>query len=437
MNKTKKMIIIFLIIAVFFICIPITNISVAVVVNGITLKQKDCTIAVGTSLQLNAIITPTNATNKTITWSSSNNSIATVNTNGVVKGVKVGIATITAKTSNNKTETCLIRVNIPPKSISLNKTALSITKGDKANLLVNFNPINTSSKEVNWKSSNTNVVGISNSTTTNGQITITAKANGTATITATHKYGKTATCKITVNELNKQSAVNKKILYHVAVNGITLKQKDCTIAVGTSLQLNASITPTNATNKTITWSSSNTSIATVDKYGVVKGIKPGMATITAKTLNNKTATCIIRVNIPPKSISLNKTDLIMKKGNKATLLVNFNPTNTTSKEVNWKSSNTNVVGVSNSTTTNGQIVITAKANGTATITATHKYGKTATCKIIVSDSKELNITNLDIGVQGDCVLLESKGYNLLMDTGMLFMETNGFLSISTPALIFG
>ena len=205
MNRMKKNIFKFLIIAMVFVCIPTTNISAAVAINGITLKQKDRTIAVGTRLQLNATITPINATNKTITWSSSNNSIATINKNGVVKGVKPGIVIITAKTSNKKATTCIIRVNIPPKSISLNKTALTLNKGKKATLLVNYNPTNTTSKEVNWKSSNPNVVSVSSAKTTNGQITITAKAKGSAIITATHKYGKTATCKITVNDVTAKT----------------------------------------------------------------------------------------------------------------------------------------------------------------------------------------------------------------------------------------
>ena len=248
--------------------------------------------------------------------------------------------------------------------IKLNQTNLTMEKGKVTKLIATISPTNANNKVVTWSSSNTKVAivdGIGN---------VEAKSEGITIITAKTTNGKTATCKITV-----KLPVTKP----VAVSSITLKQKDCTIAVNTSLQLNATVLPTNASNKTITWSSSDNSIAKVDKNGVVKGIKPGKVTITVKTSNNKTATCIIRVNIPAKSISLNKTSLTINKGSAQNLTVNFNPTNTTSKVITWKSSNNNIA------TVNTKGTVTAKSKGNAIITATSKYGKTATCKVTVTD----------------------------------------------------
>ena len=343
-------------------------------VMGISLDKTSITMDVGKVNKLVATINPVNATNKVVTWSSSDIKVATVDALGNIEGKNEGITIITAKSSNGKMATCKVEVKssiIAVTGILLDKTALSLTKGDTATLVATINPTNATNKNITWSSSNDNIVSVSNGN-------ITAKNEGTATITATSSNGKTATCTISV-KLPEVKPVVKPIVKPVEVSSITLRETDCTIAVNTSLQLNATVLPTNASNKTITWSSSDNSIAKVDKNGVVKGIKPGKVTITVKTSNNKTATCIIRVNIPAKSISLNKTSLTINKGSTQNLTVNFNPTNTTSKVITWKSSNNNIA------TVNTKGTVTAKSKGNAIITATSKYGKTATCKVTVTD----------------------------------------------------
>ena len=263
--------------------------------------------------------------------------------------------------------------------IKLNQTNLTMEKGKVTKLIATISPTNANNKVVTWSSSNTKVA------TVDGIGSVEAKSEGITIITAKTTNGKTATCKITVNLSNtKQAEVSSEVRIisaaaSSAVTSVKLKQIDCTIAVNTNLQLNAIVQPTNAINKTLTWSSSDNSIAKVDKNGVVKGIKPGKVTITVKTSNNKKATCIIRVNIPAKSISLNKTSLTINKGSTQNLTVNFNPTNTTSKVITWKSSNNNIA------TVNTKGTVTAKSKGIAIITATSKYGKTATCKVIVNE----------------------------------------------------
>lgn len=182
------------------------------------------------------------------------------------------------------------------------------------------------------------------------------------------------------NEQNPVESGNNTVnipATQIAPSAITLNQKDCTIVVGSNLELRATITPSDATNKTITWTSSDSKIATVSKSGAVHGVKAGKVTITAKTSNNKQATCIIRVCIPAKSISINKSNVTISKGSTEKLTVNFDPSNTSSKEIKWESLNSKIATVDN----NG--VITAKAIGSTTIRATSVYGKKATCKVDV------------------------------------------------------
>ena len=251
-------------------------------------------------------------------------------------------------------------------AIKLDKTNMTIYKGKVGKINATITPTNATNKIIKWSSSNPKVA------TVDGLGNITGISNGISIITATTSNGKKATCTVTVKIPEAKT---------VAVSSVKLKQIDRTIDVGTSLQLNATITPTNASNKTIKWSTSDSKIAQVTNTGIVKGLKVGKVTITATTSNNKKATCIIRVNIPAKSISLNKTNVNMNKGSNLKLTVNFNPTNTSSKLITWKSSNVKVASVDN----NGEVKAITK--GTAVITATSLYGKTANCKISVVENK--------------------------------------------------
>ena len=160
---------------------------------------------------------------------------------------------------------------------------------------------------------------------------------------------------------------------------------DFTVKGGTA-KLTATITPSEhiSSNK-ITWISSNTNIATVNDIGLVTAKNDGTAVITAKTVNGKTATCKITVKdrtaqttIPITGIKLNTTNLTLSKGKTSTLVATITPSNTTqSKAITWTSSNSNIVAV------NSSGVVTAKASGTATITAKTSNGKAATCTITV------------------------------------------------------
>ncbi|MDR1833688.1 MAG: Ig-like domain-containing protein [Propionibacteriaceae bacterium] len=133
--------------------------------------------------------------------------------------------------------------------------------------------------------------------------------------------------------------------------------------------------------RTLTWKSSDTSIATVTTAGVVKGVKAGTATVTATVngVSNTSASTTVTVYQPAKTFKLSKTKLTLKKGKKATLSVKFTPADTSSKykKLKWKSSNTKIA------TVNSKGKVTAKKKGKATITATTTTGKKLTCKVTV------------------------------------------------------
>ncbi len=172
----------------------------------------------------------------------------------------------------------------------------------------------------------------------------------------------------------------------VSVTGVSLNKNATTIAIGASETLTATITPANADNQAVTWSSNNTAVASVDQTGKVTGVSAGTATITVTTQDgNKTATCTVTVPDPSADpvavtgVSLNKTSTSLTVGSSETLTATVAPANATNQAVTWSSDNTAVATVNQ----NGKV--TAVAAGTATITVTTADGnKTATCTVTVS-----------------------------------------------------
>ena len=174
--------------------------------------------------------------------------------------------------------------------ITLNKTALNLTIGASESLVATISPSNATNKDVEWTSSNTNVATVD----TKGKVT--GVSSGSATITVKTKDGsKVATCNVTV-----KNPV-------ISVTGVTLNKTALNLVTGASESLVATISPSNATNKNVEWTSSNTNVATVDTTGKVKAISTGSAIITVKTKDGaKVATCNVTVKNPVISANENK-----------------------------------------------------------------------------------------------------------------------------------
>ena len=169
----------------------------------------------------------------------------------------------------------------------------------------------------------------------------------------------------------------------IPVTGVSLDKTTLSFnAIGQSKTLTATVEPADATNKNVSWSSSNPSVAAVDN-GIVTAVGEGTAVITVTTEDGgKTATCTVTVTIdtsvPVQGVSLDNTSLYMTKmGQSAQLTATVEPANATNKNVTWSSSNTAVATVENG-------IVTAVGNGTAVITVTTEDGgKTATCSVTV------------------------------------------------------
>ena len=267
------------------------KVTVTVPVSGIQLSQTSAALTVGDTLTLTKTIYPSDATNQAVTWTSSSDAVASVDSNGKITAKTAGSAMITCKSVSDNSVVGICNVTVKAKvqtpseikvnKITLNKTTASVTKGKTLQLTATVTPGNATKKEVKWSTSNKNVAMVS----TSGLVT--AKSAGTATITCTAQDGSgvKATCKITV----KNPVVK--------VTKVTLNKTTATLAPKETLTLKATVTPTNATNKAVTWKSSNTKIATVSSSGKVTAKAAGTVTITcrAKDGSGKKATCKITV----------------------------------------------------------------------------------------------------------------------------------------------
>ncbi|WP_235830897.1 Ig-like domain-containing protein [Flavobacterium ustbae] len=355
----------------------LTNTNAPVVaVTGVSISPTTVTVGLGTTQQLNATIAPANATNKNITWTSSNTAVATVNASGLVTGVAAGTATITVKTvDGNKTATSAITVaTIPVSSVAVSPTSASLYAGNTQQLTATVSPTNATNKNITWSSNNIAVANV------NSSGLVSAVSAGTATITATTQDGnKTATTTITVNPntnftlyfykpsnwgtgikiyywsalptgvladaswpgVNMTNSGNGWYSYTftnvtstnlifndgtnqtadlsrnktgwymngawydsnpgtgVAVTSVSLSPSSASLNVGGTQQLTPTVLPSNATNKSVTYNSNNTAVATVNASGLITAVANGTATITVTTVDgSKTSTCLVSVTTP-------------------------------------------------------------------------------------------------------------------------------------------
>ena len=330
---------------------------------GVKFAKSKLTITDGTLVPLNASVSPSNATNKKITYTSSNPKIAKVYASGNVYGVTPGTVTITAKTQDTgKVAKCTVTVKaVYPESVTLNAKSVTIDCGKTKQLTATVSPSNCSYRSVSWKSSNPKAVSVSSTGKVKG-----LKAGASATITCTTKTGKkVATCKVRVRS--------------VPVESVSLDKTKITLNADKTYRLNATIAPSNATNKEVVWSSANTKICKVSSNGLLVPVSGGTTVITCKTKDgNYTAYCVVTVkSVGVLGVSLNKSSLIANKGASFTLIATVVPSNATNPAVTWKSTNTAVATVKNG-------VVKAVGLGTCEIkvyTADGNY--IATCKLQV------------------------------------------------------
>ena len=347
-------------------------------VKKVELDKNELFLKPSESRKLIATILPKNATNKNVSWSSSNESIAEVDENGNVTAKDVGNVDITVTAEDGGyTDFCKVIVegDIPVKGVTLDNNYLFLRPSESYQLTATILPENATNKKVIWKSNDESVATVDQ----NGNVT--AETQGNATITVTTEDGnKESSCKVTVGS--------------IPVQDVTLDKNKLEMVEGETAQLTATVLPENATNKNVTWSSSDESVPTVDQIGNVTAKTPGIAIITVTTDDHrKTDICEVTVTekvIHATSVKLDNSKLFLNPDESYKLTATVSPEDAINKNVTWKSSTPSIAIVDQ----NGNV--TAKSTGTATIkVTTDDGGYTDFCDVIVTDSVSVKGVTLD------------------------------------------
>ena len=374
-------------------------------VTGVKLNKSETSLLVGGNETLTATVLPEDATNQNVTWNKPE--IATVDANGKVTAVKVGEATITVTTEDGgKTATCKVTVSetsVAVTGVTLNKTETSIFVGGSETLTATVAPADATNQKVTWKSDKPEIATVD----ANGKVT--GVKAGEATITVTTEDGaKTATCKVTVT---------------IPVTGVTLNKTALTLNIGASETLTATVAPADATNKKVTWKSSDAAVASVDANGKVTGVKAGEATITVTTEDGgKTATC--KVTVKPKLVSeITLAALAIYVGESKAVTATVKPDDATNKALTWTSSDETVA------TVDATGKVTGKKIGTATITATAQDGSgvSGSCTVtVLSTVKKVTVTpaNLTLGKNKSYTLTATVDAQPGTDTGVTWTSSD-------------
>lgn len=336
------------------------TLNIVVPVTGVSVSPASATLTPGATKQLTATISPSDATNQSVTWTSSATGVATVSSSGLVTGKSPGTATITAKSADGAgTASCTVTVNkVAVAAVTLSSTAEAVINvGGTVSRSVTVTPTNATYPTVTWESANTSVATVSGGTVTGrgpGSTTITAKADG-----------RSASFKVTVRS---------------PVSSVTLNKTSMSMVIGDTQTIVATVLPADASNKSVTWSSSYPSIASVNSNGTVTALSPGRTSISAVSVDGaKKAVCevtVLPVSVTGVSVSKDKASVMI--GYTLGLSATVYPDNATDKSIRWSTSVPDVASVSS-----GGLVKGLKL-GSADITVTTTDGnRTAVCAVTV------------------------------------------------------
>lgn len=333
-------------------------------VSSVSVDKERQDLSVGASFVLKAIISPSNADNQKIIWTVENSSVIDYVDNqdgsATVKGLQVGTSKVTARTDDGGfMSSCNVTVGVGVEKIELDKSELSLKKGESASLKATIFPENASDKSLKWGSSDVSVA------TVDAYGNVKAEGNGEATVfVSSSDGGFTAYCNVKVG---------------TSVTGISLDPREFTLeTIGSSFTIKPVISPEDASDLGVVWESADTKVVSVASDGTVTAIGPGTTTVTATTNDGSfTSNCVVSVKSPAQHVSLDKTSLKLLEGESGKLTATVYPLNSTQKTLTWVSDHPDVASVDNEGN------VTARKAGAATVTVKVAEKVTAVCKVTV------------------------------------------------------
>lgn len=333
-------------------------------VSSVAVDKERQDLSIGASFVLKAIISPSNADNQKIIWTVENSSVVDYVDNqdgsATVKGLQVGTSKVTARTDDGGfMSSCNVTVGVGVEKIELDKSELSLKKGESASLKATIFPENASDKSLKWGSSDVSVA------TVDAYGNVKAEGNGEATVfVSSSDGGFTAYCNVKVG---------------TPVTGISLDPREFTLeTIGSSFTIKPVISPEDASDLGVVWESADTKVVSVASDGTVTAIGPGTTTVKATTNDGSfTSNCVVSVKSPAQHVSLDKTSLKLLEGESGKLTATVYPLNSTQKTLTWVSDHPDVASVDNEGN------VTARKAGTATVTVKVAENVTAVCKVTV------------------------------------------------------
>ena len=338
-------------------------------VSSIRLDKSYILLEVGETRTVTVAIKPDEAADKSIMWSSSNKSVVTVN-DGVINAVAVGEAIVSAE-ADGKSATCAVTVVpfcVEVESIILDKVDILLKVGETTTLTATVNPSDATDRNFTWDSDDTGVVTVDNGV-------VKAVGIGSATVVAT-AGNHSAYCRVSV--------------VPTPITGISLDKTSVPLKLGESVVLMATVSPSDATDNTVTWNSDDNSVATVDD-GIVKAVGVGNTTIVAKAGNYYAKCFVYVIPVPITGLSLSETCLSLQIEDLALLAARLTPSDASADEVQWSISDETVASIYSSISPYGyaQVLVVAHKEGTATVSA-KAGGLAAFCEVTVLPNIQLN-----------------------------------------------
>lgn len=396
------------------------TVTVSTLATGLTFDRETASMNKGDILKIVAVVSPDDASDKSLQWSSSDPEVASVDGEGNVTAVKTGETVVTATHALGFSASCTVTVATPASGIALDKETVALTKGETILLNATISPDDADDKTVTWLSSDETIVSVDASGL------VSARKSGSATISAADAYGHVAECAVSVTTPS---------------TGVLLADDEITICKGSTATLSAAVANDDADDKTITWSGGDANIATVSAQGLVEAIASGSTTAVATDAYGNSAQCMITVVTPVTEITLDPIETVVAEGTSFTITAKVDPADADDKTVEWSSSDTDVAQVS------AEGIVSALKPGTAIITAANDFHSSARAMCMVTVTENSGVSGLTSGGKVSfidrtltIVGFEGQTFTIYNSAGMAvrsFLVTDGFCErLSLPAALY-
>ena len=356
---------------------------------------------VGEIIELNPTVLPAEAENKALSWASSDNTVATVSQNGIVRTLKEGTCIITAQSLDNPLKFATLILNVKEtkliESITLSATSLNLVVGQKENVTASILPLDADNPYLSWSlapKGKDEVQPVTLEVTEEGA-TITATSEGTATLFVRSNDGGTA---YAVLPITVGTAV-------IPVTSVTMEveEEKRSMILGDELQLTATALPENATNRDLQFSSSDTNVVRVDSLtGLVIAVGPGKATVTASSVAYPEAKASVEFNVRElvrvQSITLLDKDSVqvdklnLTSGEYVDIQAVVTPDNADDTSIVWSSTDPTIASVSDQ----GRITAHNKKGTCTIVCSSNDGGASAYISVTVSNDvlDDIQLTEL-------------------------------------------